>query len=89
MATLNKKARDIMVKYPINSCTDVTGFALLGHSFEMAQGSNCTLHIQTEKVLYHKEAWEYCTIKKLGILPIWDLFQPVHIAIANTHKKAY
>ena len=66
MATLNKKARDIMVKYPVNSCTDVTGFALLGHSFEMAQGSNCTLHIQTEKVLYHKEAWEFAD---MGFIP--------------------
>ena len=36
MATLNKAARDVMVKYPVHSCTDVTGFALLGHSFEMA-----------------------------------------------------
>ena len=66
MATLNKKTRDIMVKYPVNSCTDVTGFALLGHSFEMAQGSNCTLHIQTEKILYHKEAWEFAD---MGFIP--------------------
>ena len=27
MATLNKTARDIMVQYPVHSCTDVTGFA--------------------------------------------------------------
>ena len=26
MATLNKAARDVMVKYPVHSCTDVTGF---------------------------------------------------------------
>ncbi len=38
MATLNKTARDIMVQYPVHSCTDVTGFGLMGHSFEMAQG---------------------------------------------------
>ena len=38
MAALNKAARDVMVKYPVHSCTDVTGFSLLGHSFEMAQG---------------------------------------------------
>ncbi|MFR7646748.1 MAG: selenide, water dikinase SelD, partial [Butyricicoccus sp.] len=36
MAALNKSARDVMVKYPVHSCTDVTGFSLLGHSFEMA-----------------------------------------------------
>ena len=43
MAALNRTARDIMVKYRVHSCTDVTGFARLGHSFEMAQGSGCTV----------------------------------------------
>ncbi len=66
MATLNKAARDIMVKYPVHSCTDVTGFALLGHSFEMAQGSGCTIHIQTEKVPYHPEAYE---LAEMGFIP--------------------
>src|SRR5699024_508485 len=28
MATLNKTARDIMVEYPVHSCTDITGFGL-------------------------------------------------------------
>ena len=40
MRQLNKYARDIMVKYDVHSCTDVTGFGLLGHGYEMAQGSN-------------------------------------------------
>lgn len=66
MATLNKTARDIMVKYPVHSCTDVTGFALLGHSFEMAQGSECTVHIQTEKVPFHPEAYE---MAEMGFIP--------------------
>ncbi len=66
MATLNKTARDIMVKYPVHSCTDVTGFALLGHSFEMAQGSGCTIHIQTERVPYHEEAYE---LASMGFIP--------------------
>ncbi len=66
MATLNKTARDIMVKYPVHSCTDVTGFALLGHSFEMAQGSGCTIHIQTDKVPYHEEAYE---LASMGFIP--------------------
>ena len=66
MATLNKTARDIMVKYSVHSCTDVTGFALMGHGFEMAQGSDCTIHIQTEKVPYHKEAYE---MAEMGFIP--------------------
>ena len=66
MATLNKTARDIMVHYDVHSCTDVTGFALLGHSFEMAQGSNCTIHIQVDKVPYHAEALE---LASMGLIP--------------------
>ncbi|MGN0158544.1 MAG: selenide, water dikinase SelD [Brotaphodocola sp.] len=66
MATLNKTARDIMVKYPVHSCTDVTGFALLGHGFEMAQGSGCTIHIQADAVPYHEEAYE---LAEMGFIP--------------------
>ena len=66
MATLNKTARDIMVKYPVHSCTDVTGFGLLGHGYEMAQGSGVTIHLQTEQIPYHKEALE---LADMGFLP--------------------
>ena len=66
MATLNKAARDIMVQYNVHSCTDVTGFALLGHSYEMAQGSNCTIHIQVDKVPYHSEVLE---LASMGLVP--------------------
>lgn len=66
MATLNKSARDVMVKYPVHSCTDVTGFALLGHSFEMAQGSHCTIHLLTGQIPYHSEAYE---LASMGFIP--------------------
>ena len=66
MAALNKAARDIMVKYHVHSCTDVTGFALMGHSFEMAQGSGCTIHIQSQNVPFHSEAYE---LAEMGFIP--------------------
>ena len=66
MATLNKAARDVMVQFSVHSCTDVTGFGLMGHSFEMAQGSYCTLHIQVDKVPYHAEALE---LAAMGLIP--------------------
>ncbi|MDD6235851.1 MAG: selenide, water dikinase SelD [Clostridiales bacterium] len=66
MATLNKTARDIMVKYPVNSCTDVTGFSLLGHSFEMAQGSDVTIHLIADQIPYHPEAYE---LAEMGFIP--------------------
>lgn len=66
MAALNKTARDIMVQYPVHSCTDVTGFALLGHSFEMAQGSGCTIHLQTDRIPFHPEALPFA---EMGFIP--------------------
>lgn len=66
MAQLNRKARDIMVGYEVHGCTDVTGFALLGHSCEMARGSELTIHIETGKVPYHKEAYE---LAEMGFIP--------------------
>jgi len=66
MATLNKAARDIMVQHNVHSCTDVTGFGLLGHCFEMAQGSGCTIHIHADKVPFHPEALE---LAAMGLIP--------------------
>ena len=66
MATLNKSARDIMIKYSVHSCTDVTGFSLLGHSYEMAQGSGCSINILASKIPYHKEAYEFAD---MGFIP--------------------
>lgn len=66
MATLNKSARDIMVKYRTHSCTDVTGFSLLGHSYEMAQGSDCTINLYADRIPYHKEAYEFAD---MGFIP--------------------
>lgn len=66
MAQLNKAARDIMVTYPVHSCTDVTGFSLLGHGYEMAQGSGCTLHFMVDAVPFHPEALEFAS---MGLVP--------------------
>ena len=66
MATLNKTARDVMVTYGVHSCTDVTGFSLMGHGLEMAQGSGCTMHITVDAVPFHREALEFAA---MGLIP--------------------
>lgn len=66
MTTLNKTARDCMVKYRVHSCTDVTGFSLMGHGYEMASGSKVDLHLDLSRIRYHKEAWEYAD---MGFVP--------------------
>lgn len=35
MTTLNKYSAQVMKNYPVNSCTDITGFGFLGHLVEM------------------------------------------------------
>ena len=66
MTTLNKAARDSMVRYRIHACTDVTGFALLGHACEMAQGSDVEIHLNVDEIDLIPEALEFA---RIGILP--------------------
>ncbi len=66
MTTLNKAARDIMVQYRVHACTDVTGFGLLGHGLEMAQGSGVELEIDVGAVDFIPESAE---LARMGILP--------------------
>lgn len=66
MTVLNKTAAHIMRKYDVHSCTDVTGFSLMGHSFEMAQGSECTIHLDVTSIPYHPEAYEFA---EMGFIP--------------------
>ena len=66
MTQLNKTARDIMVKYDVHGCTDVTGFALIGHACEMARGSGLALHLDTRRIPYHAEAYE---LAEMGFIP--------------------
>lgn len=67
MSTLNKYAHDVLVNYSVHACTDVTGFALLGHSLEMAQGSGVTVHLKAQAVPYHEEAYE---MADMGFIPV-------------------
>ncbi len=50
MVTLNKTSSTIMQKFPVHACSDVTGFGLLGHSFEMASGSGVTIVLETKRL---------------------------------------
>ncbi len=66
MTTLNKSARDIMVKYDVHACTDVTGFGLLGHTLEMAQGSDTEIHLSVDGFTFIPESLEFA---RMGLLP--------------------
>lgn len=50
MATLNKYAAEAMQGFHVHACTDITGFGLLGHALEMAEGSNAGMMIDHKAV---------------------------------------
>jgi selenide,water dikinase len=50
MATLNKTAAEVMDRFTVHGCTDVTGFGLLGHTAELAKGSGVGVRIGASQV---------------------------------------
>ncbi len=66
MATLNRDAAEIMNDYPVNACTDITGFGLLGHLSEMVVDSNYGIEIWSEKIPIIPKALEYAG---MGLVP--------------------
>ena len=46
MVRLNDTASALMRTCPVHACSDVTGFGLLGHAFEMASGSGVTIVLE-------------------------------------------
>ena len=66
MTTLNKNARDVMVRYRVHACTDVTGFGLMGHLLEMCQGSGLAARVDTKGIDLIGAAMEFA---RMGVLP--------------------
>lgn len=66
MITLNKYAKEAIDRVEVNSLTDITGFGLLGHSLEMAEGSNVTIKIDSKSIPIVREALDYA---KMGLVP--------------------
>ena len=50
MLTPGKYAAEAIAKFDVKGATDVTGFALLGHAWEMACASNVTIEIDSSRV---------------------------------------
>lgn len=48
--TSARRASRLMVEYGAHACTDITGFGLLGHAYEMAKASEKTLVIDSANI---------------------------------------
>ena len=66
MATLNRKSAEVMEKYPVHACTDITGFGLLGHLAEMVDASELGIRIKSNKMPVIPGTDEYA---KMGFIP--------------------
>ncbi len=66
MSSLNKKGKEVIEKYPVTACTDITGFGLLGHCAEMASASEVTFELGVEGIAYLEDAISYA---KMGLVP--------------------
>ena len=66
MSTLNKLSAKIARTFPINACTDITGFGILGHCLEVAVGSQCTITLDSGALPLLPGTLDYA---KMGIIP--------------------
>jgi selenide, water dikinase len=66
MAALNKRACEVLSRYRVLACTDVTGFGLAGHAAEMASGPACGLRLSFSSLPFLPGAAEYAA---MGLVP--------------------
>ena len=50
VAALNRKAIEVALNFNIHACTDVTGFGLMGHTLEIAKGSDVQIDLVYNKL---------------------------------------
>ena len=66
METLNKFGYEAMKDLDVHACTDVTGFGLLGHMYEMAMGAGVSIEIDPKSIPVLDGAKEYAA---MGLVP--------------------
>jgi selenide,water dikinase len=56
VAGLNRKAIETAMKFDVHACTDVTGFGILGHTLELARGSDVQIDLIYQKLPLYPNA---------------------------------
>lgn len=70
MVELNRAAAEALLTLPagsVHACTDITGFGLIGHATEMAQGSGVTLRLDVAAVPLIRGAIELASNQSGGM----------------------
>lgn len=66
MATLNKRAGELMLEVGVSTATDITGFGLIGHLNEVLTASMCSAKLHARQVPVFEEA---VTLADQGMIP--------------------
>jgi len=66
MTTLNRTAAEIMLKYNVNACTDITGFGLIGHLLETIEGNGLSVILDSKSIPVLDGTEEYAA---KGLIP--------------------
>lgn len=56
MATLNKRASEVMLEAGVSTATDITGFGLIGHLNEVLSASRCRARLSASHVPFFEDA---------------------------------
>ena len=59
MSMLNRESSQAMMEVGVNAATDITGFGLMGHLYEMAWGSNVQVEVFAEQIPFMEGTLEY------------------------------
>lgn len=70
MGELNRWAADEMKSFRVSACTDVTGFGLVGHAYEMIDGADLGLRIFADRIPLIRKTREFAA---MGIVPAGTL----------------
>jgi len=89
MATLNARSgRDVAEADNVHACTDVTGFGLLGHAYEMADGSHVTIRLKVADLPVLPGARD---LAEIGIIPAGAYrnmdYVKAHTTVLNTAEQ--
>jgi selenide,water dikinase len=59
MTVLNKTAAEVMKRFRVHACTDVTGFGLMGHLYEMMAASGTSARLNFRAIPILDEAYDF------------------------------
>jgi selenide,water dikinase len=61
MTRLNRDSAQLGLDYGVQGATDITGFSLLGHAWEMAEASGVGFRLDWESIPFTKGAFNYAS----------------------------